>query len=108
MELLQNNLNYTEYVVGDISDNLENDINEYSYYIDGKNESQNATHKNCTQNCTKQANENEEEFVQLNEDESVTEATEGAEVGDSKTKTITLLDFGNYLIPSEETSDTLD
>lgn len=107
MELLQNNLNYTEYVVGDISDDLKNDINNYSYYIESKNETE--THTNCTENCTKQANESGEEVMQqINEDDGATEATESVNVDDSKTKTLTLLDFSNYLIPNEETSDAVD
>lgn len=95
MRLLQNNLNYTEYVAGD---NLKNDVSDYSYYTGSSNET---SSNNCTQsmqNCTKQA--------YAEEDEQVTEIIDGAD--DSKTKTITLLDFSNYLIPSEEDSDNID
>lgn len=95
MELFPNNVNYTEYVAGD---NLKNDISDYSYYTDSSNET---TSENCTQsmlNCSKQAYEEEEG--------QVTEVIDGAD--DSKTKTITLLDFSNYLIPSEEDSENID
>lgn len=102
MALLQNSMNYTEYVVGDLSN--KNDVNDYNYYTDNTE----MDSKNCTkdmQNCTKQAFDEEQQTNNEaeNEDESVTETTDGAD--DSKTKTITLLDFSNYLIPSHENSE---
>lgn len=104
MELLQKNLNNTEYVVGDLSHILKNDINDYTYYMDRNNETD-MTSKNYTENMQNFTATDNEEMIQqnnaANEDETVTE------VDDSKTKTITLLDFSNYLIPGEETSDEI-
>lgn len=105
MELLPNNLNYTEYVLK----------SDYSYYTDSNSETENTTVKNCTQdmqNCTKQAFADEEQSVdQTNieaegEGEGVTETIDGGD--NSKPKTITLLDFSNYLIPSQEINEDAD
>lgn len=95
-------MNYTEYTLGS-----KNNINDYSYYTNNTNETVSTINKNCTQNCNDQANETEEAMIEeINE--NVTPATENTDVYDSKTKTITLLDFSNYLIPSEEISDSID
>lgn len=105
MELLQNSMNTTDIIVGEISGNVNNDINDYTYYVNSNNETNNTTTKNCTLNCTTQVIEIENviEYTNaesMNLEEDATEIMEGMD--DSKTKTITLLDFSNYLIPNEE------